>query len=135
MSTNRPENNSSNNAAIHPKDVPAYEKPPAPNTGDAKLDQKYQQQQEKMAQQQDKQRQKLEQQQEKEHQRYQKQQADEARNQALEQKHQQQTQQLQQRQEHQRQELQKRQSPPPAAHAAAAEHSAPQNAKERSSPR
>jgi WXXGXW repeat (2 copies) len=130
MSTNRPENNGSNNAVIHPKDLPAYEKPPAPNTGNPKLDQKYQQQQEKLAQQQENERQKLQQQQDKEHQQYQKQRPDEAKTQALEQKHQQQTQQLQQRQQAAQQELQKRQSPPPSAHAAPAEHSAPAEGKE-----
>jgi hypothetical protein len=128
-STNRPENSGSNNAMIHAKDLPPYEKPPAPNTGNAKLDQKYQQQQEKLAQQQNQQRQKLGQQQEKEHQQYQKQQADEARNQALEQKHQQQTQQLQQRQQAAQQQLQQRQAPRPQA--APAEHAAPAERKEK----
>src|SRR6202034_3929121 len=64
MTTNRPANNS----VVHPKDLPAYENPSAPNTGNAKLDQKYQQQQDKLAQQQDKERQKLQSQQDKEHQ-------------------------------------------------------------------
>jgi len=137
VSPERPANNGSNNAVIHPKDMPAYERPPAPNTGNAKMDQKYQQQQQKLADQQDKQRQKLQQQQDKEHQQYQKQQADEQKNQALEQKHQQQTQQLQQRQVQQQQSMQKRQAPPPAAHAAPeahaapAEHSAPTEPKEK----
>jgi WXXGXW repeat (2 copies) len=114
MTTNRP--SQSNNSYVHPKDLPAYEKPAAPNTGNPKTDQKYQQQQEKLAQQQDKERQKLQSQQDKEHQQYSKQQADEAKNQALEQKHTQQTQQLQQRQQAAQQHLQQRQAP---AHAAA----------------
>jgi WXXGXW repeat (2 copies) len=131
VSPGRPANNGSNNAVIHPKDIPAYERPPAPNTGNAKTDQKYQQQQQKLADQQDKQRQKLEQQQDNEHQQYQKQQADEQKNQALEQKHQQQTQQLQQRQAQQQQAMQKRQAPRPAAHAAPEEHSTPTEPKEK----
>jgi hypothetical protein len=124
MNPERPANNGSN-AVVHPKDIPAYERPAAPNSGNAKLDQKYTQQQEKLAQQQDKERQKLQQQQDKEHQQYAKQQADEQKNQALEQKHQQQTQQLQQRQAQQQQEMQRRQAPPVAAHAAPEEHAAP----------
>jgi WXXGXW repeat (2 copies) len=120
MTTNRP----ANNAVVHPKDMPAYEKPATPNTGNAKLDQKYQQQQDKLAQQQDKERQKLQSQQDREHQQYQKQQADETKNQVLEQKHSQQTQQLQQRQQTAQQHLQQRQAP--AAHAAPAEHAAPE---------
>jgi hypothetical protein len=124
MTTNR--SSQSNNTYVHPRDLPAYEKPVAPNTGNAKLDQKYTQQQQKLAQQQDKERQKLEAQQDKEHQQYQKQQANEAKNQALEQKHQQQTQQLQQRQQAAQQNLARRQAPP-ASHAAPApaEHSEP----------
>src|SRR5208282_5699790 len=55
--TGHPENNVPRPAnAIHPNDLPARERPAAPNTGDAKLDQKYQQQQEKLAAQQDKER-------------------------------------------------------------------------------
>jgi hypothetical protein len=44
------------------------ERPPAPNTGNAKTDQKYQQQHRKLQQKQDQERQKLQQQPEKEHQ-------------------------------------------------------------------
>jgi len=121
MTANRP---AQNNTYVHPKDLPAYQKPAAPNTGNAKLDQKYQQQQDKLAQQQDKQRQQLEARQDKEHQQYQKQQANDARNQALEQKHTQQTQQLQQRQQSAQQRLQQRQAPP--SHAAPAGHAAPE---------
>jgi hypothetical protein len=131
MNPERPANNGSNNAVVHPKDMPAYERPAAPNTGNAKLDQKYQQQQEKMAQQQDQQRQKLQQQQDKEHQQYAKQQADEQKNQALEQKHQQQTQQLQQRQVQQQQAMQRRQAPPAAAHPAKEGHADPAEPREK----
>jgi hypothetical protein len=128
MTNNRPA--ASNNTYVHPKDMPAYQKPAAPNTGNAKLDQKYQQQQNKLEQQQDKQRQQLESRQDKEHQQYQKQQANDARNQALEQKHTQQTQQLQQRQQAAQQHLQQRQAPP--AHAApSGGHAAPSEPKQK----
>lgn len=105
----RPEGNAAN--AVHPKDLPPAERSPAPNTGNAKLDQKYQKQQQKLAAQQDKERQKLQAQQDKEHQQYAKQQASPQRTQQLEQKHQQQTQQLQQRHSSQVQQMQQRQAP------------------------
>src|SRR6202041_1779747 len=70
------------NTAVHPKDLPPAERAAPPNTGNAKLDQKYQQQQTKLAGQQ------------------------------VEQKHQQQTQQLVQRHTQQQQQLQQRQAPP-----------------------
>ncbi len=100
-------------AAYHPKELPPMERPAAPNTGNAKLDQKYQQQQQKLQQKQDQERQKLQQQQEKEHQKLAQQTANEQRKQQTEQKHQQQTQQLQQRHVQQQQQLQQRQAPPP----------------------
>jgi hypothetical protein len=100
------------NNPVHPKDLPAYQRPAAPNTGNTKLDQKYQKQQEDLARKQDQQRQKLQQQQDREHQQYTKQNANEARNQQLEQKHSQQTQQMQQHHVQQQQQLQQRQQPP-----------------------
>jgi hypothetical protein len=96
---------------VHVKDLPPPQRPGAANTGNPKVDQKYQQQQEKLAAQQEKERQKLQQQQEKEHQQMTKQKADEARTQQVEQKHQQQTQQLQQKHATQQQHLQERQAP------------------------
>ena len=96
---------------VHPNELPAMERPAAPNTGNAKLDQKYQQQQQKLQQKQEQDRQKLQQQQEKEHQQLAKQNSDEARKQQTEQKHQQQTQQMQQRHVQQQQHLQQRQMP------------------------
>ena len=96
---------------IHPNDIPAGERPNTPNTGDAKLDKKYQQQQAKLQQQQDKERQKLQQQQDKEHQNMAKQNADDAKKQQVEQKHQQQTQQMQQKHAQQQQSLHQRQAP------------------------
>ncbi len=97
--------------AVHPNDLPAMERPAAPNTGNPNLDKKYQQQQEKLQQKQGQERQKLQQQQEKDHQKLAQQNANDARKQQLEQKHQQQTQQLQQRHVQQQQRLQQRQMP------------------------
>jgi WXXGXW repeat (2 copies) len=99
-------------APVHAKDLGPAERLPAPNTGDAKLDKKYQKQQDKLAAQQEKERQKLQKQQDQEHQRAANQQANEQRTQQMEQRHQQQTQQLQQRQSAQRQQLQQRQAAP-----------------------
>ena len=104
---------------VHPKDLPPAERAAPPNTGNAKLDQKYQQQQNKLAVQQDKERQNLQAQQDKEHQQLTKQKANDERTQQVEQKHQQQTQQLVQRHTQQQQQLQQKQAPP-AGHAAPA---------------
>jgi WXXGXW repeat (2 copies) len=108
------ENGGNSAPPVHAKDLPPMEKPAAPNTGNAKLDQKYQQQQQKLQQQQDQERQKLSQQQEKEDQRMSQQNANDARKQQTEQRHQQQTQQLQQRHAQQQQQMMQRQAPPPA---------------------
>ncbi len=97
----------------HANELPPMERRPAPNTGDPKRDQKYQQQQEKLFNKQNQERQQLQQRQEQEHQRLAQQSANEARKQQTEQRHQQQTQQLQQRHEQQQQHLQQRQQPPP----------------------
>ncbi len=99
----------------HAKDLPPMEHPAAPNTGNPKLDKKYQQEQDKLSAQQDKERQKLQQQQEKEDQRAAKT-ANDTRKQQTEQKHQQQTQQLQQRHQQQTQQMQQRHTPPPQKH-------------------
>jgi hypothetical protein len=104
--------NSESRPATHPSELPPMERRPAPNTGSAKLDQKYQQQQQKLQQRQDQQRQKLQQQQEKEHQQLAKQNAPDTKRQATEQRHQQQTQQLQQRHVQEQQKMQQRQAPP-----------------------
>jgi hypothetical protein len=95
--------------AVHPNELPRAERPGPPNTGNPKLDQKYQQQQEKLYAQQEKDRQKLQQQQDKEHTQLARQNADEARRQQVEQRHQQQTDQLQQRHSQQQQKMQQRQ--------------------------
>src|SRR6202795_459175 len=116
---NRPSNNAGNNSnaarpstPIHPRDLPPATRPSAPNTGNPKLDQKYQQQQDKVFAKQEQERQKLQQKQDQEHQRLTQQHANDARQQQVEQRHQQQTQQLQQRHQQQQQQLQQRQQPP-----------------------
>ncbi len=107
--------------AVHPSDLPPLEHPSPSNTGNPKVDQKYQQQQQKLYAQQEKDRQKLQQQQDKQHQQLVKQNADQARQQQTEQRHQQQTQQMVQKHTQQQQSLQQRQPPPP--------HPAPPNEK------
>ena len=101
--------------AIHPNDLAPAERPAPPNSGDAKADKKYQQQQNKLYAKQDQERQKLQQKEDQEHQQLAKQKSNEAKTQQLEQKHQQQTQQLQQRHVQQQQTLQAaRPAPAPA---------------------
>lgn len=107
--------NAGGRPAVHPSDLPPLQRPAAPNTGDAKLDKKYQQQQDKLQAKQQQDRQKLQQQQDKEHQQLAKQNADNTRTQQVEQKHQQQTQQLQQKHTQQVQQMQQRQSAAPRA--------------------
>jgi WXXGXW repeat (2 copies) len=111
-------NENAGHQAIHPNDLSPVQRPPAPNTGNTKLDQKYQKQQEKMVATQEKERQKLQKQQDKEHQKLEKQQANDAKKQQVEQRHQQQTAKMQQRQSQQMQHMQERQAP--AMHAAGA---------------
>ena len=98
--------------AGHVRDLPPAERSAAPNTGDAKLDKKYQQQQNKLYAQQEKERQKVTKQQEKEDQKLAKQKNDAAKQQ-VEQRHQQQTQQLQQKHQQQQQQMQQRMQPAP----------------------
>ncbi len=107
----------------HVKDVPPMERPAAPNTGNAKTDQKYQKQQEKLYNQQQKERQKMQQQQAHEDQQAAKHANDVARQQQTEQRHQQQTQQMVERHTNQMHEMQSHQAPP--SHAAQAPHEAP----------
>lgn len=94
--------------AVHPKDLPPIARPVAINSGNAKADKKYEQQQDKLIAQQTNERAQLQQKQETEHQ----QKANDAQTQKLEQKHQQQTQQLQQKHTAQQQALQSRQPQP-----------------------
>jgi hypothetical protein len=98
------------NTAVHPKELPPIERAAAPKTGNAKLDQKYQKEQEKTVAQQSQDRQKLQQKQDQEHRQLTKQKAAPARVQQVEQQHAQQTQQLQQRHSQQTQQMQQRQS-------------------------
>jgi hypothetical protein len=108
----RPENNVARpSTPVHPRDLPPVARPSAPNTGNPKLDQKYQQQQEKVFAKQQQERDKLQQKQEQEHQRLDQQKANDAKKQQVEQRHQQQTQQLQQKHQQQQQQLQQRQQP------------------------
>jgi len=111
-SGNRPANagpNANRPAVTHASEIAPYQRPAPPNTGNPKLDQKYQQQQEKLYAKQTQQVQKLQQQQERDHQRLAQQNANEASRQQMEQRHQQQTQQLQQRHIQQQQQMQQRQ--------------------------
>jgi WXXGXW repeat (2 copies) len=103
--------NAPKSPAIHPNELAPTERPAAPNTGNAKLDKKYQQQQQKLSTQQDQARQKLQQQQDRDHQRMTQQNANDARRQQVEQQHQQQTQQMMQKQNQQQQRMQQRQQP------------------------
>jgi len=99
--------------SVHAKDMPPSDHVPAPNTGNAKQDQKYQQQQQKLEAQQSSERQKLQTRQDQDHQRLPQKPANEPKQQPLEQRHQQQTQQLAQKHTQQQQQLQQRQQPAP----------------------
>ena len=110
-----PEGVTPRSSMIHPANVPSATHPRIPNTGNSKLEEKHEQQQEKLAADQARERQKLEQQQVKEQQKLEKQRASDQKKQQVEQKHQEQTQKLMQQQEKQRQNLQhKQQQHPPA---------------------
>jgi len=105
------ENNTARSStAVHPHDLPTLARS-TPNTGNAKLDKKYQQQQNKQIAKQQGERDKLQQQQDQEHLNLDKQKANDTQEQQVEQKHQQQTQQLQQQHQQQQQQLQQRQQP------------------------
>jgi hypothetical protein len=106
----RPSAAAPSNPAIHPHDLPPLARD-APNTGNPKLDKKYQKQQDKLATKQQEERDKLQQKQDEEHVQLDKQRADDPTRQQLEQQHQQQTQQLQQKHDQERQELQQKQPP------------------------
>jgi WXXGXW repeat (2 copies) len=108
-SSARPEGGAAASSYNHVRELPPSERPAPVNTGNAKQDRKYQQEQEKMYAQQEKERQKIAQQQEKEDQRAAKQ--GDAAKQQVEQRHQQQTQELQQRHQQQREQIQQRQAP------------------------
>jgi hypothetical protein len=96
---------------VHPDDLPKFDRPAPPNTGDANRDRKYQQQQDKMFARQEQQRQQLQARQEQEHQRMERQQASQEQRQAMEQRHQQQTQQMQEKHTQQQQHFEQRWQP------------------------
>jgi hypothetical protein len=98
------------NIAVHPKELPPV-KASAPSTGNPKLDQKYQQQQDKVVAKQNQERQQLQQKQDQQHQQLTQQKAPPAKMQQVEQQHQQQTQQMQQVHTQQMQQVQQRQAP------------------------
>jgi hypothetical protein len=95
----------------HAKDLQPHERPAPPNTGNTKLDQKYQQQQDQLIQKQNQEHQKLQAKQEQEHQQLEKANADDAKKQQVEKRHQQQTQQMEEQHEQQMQHLQQKQRP------------------------
>jgi hypothetical protein len=97
------------NLATHPKDLPPVGRPAAPQTGNAKLDQKYQKQQDNAIAKQSQDRQKLQQRQDQEHRQLTQQRAAPERMQQVEQQHQQQTQQMHQGHTQQMQQMQQRQ--------------------------
>ena len=90
--------------AVHPKDLPPITRPAPVNSGNAKADKKYEQQQDNLIAKQTQERQQLQQKQDNEHQR-----TANVNTQKLEQKHQQQTQNLVQKHTSQQQSLQSRQ--------------------------
>jgi YXWGXW repeat-containing protein len=92
--------------AYHPNDLPPVARSATPNTGNPRLDRKYQQRQDALLAKQEQERQKLQQRQEQDHQRLAHTRADEPRKQQVEQRHQQQTRQLEQRHAEQQQKVQ-----------------------------
>lgn len=101
-------------SSAHARDL-ATHKVVAPNSGNAKTDQKYQKQQDNLAAKQTQDHQRLAQQQDKQHQQLTRTNTGEAQKQQVEQRHQQQTQQLEQKHATQTQKVQTRQQPAKAA--------------------
>jgi hypothetical protein len=105
------------NRAIHPRDLPPAEKAAPPSTGDTKLDQKFQSQQNKLSTKQAQDYQKLQQRQDKQDQALARKNANDTARQQMEQQHAQQTQVMQQRHTQQSQNLaQHQQAHAPAQH-------------------
>jgi len=95
----------------HPNDVPKANRPDRPpSSGNAKVDQKYQQRSDNMYKKQEAERQNLQRQQDQQHARADQQRANDARRQQMETQHQQQTQKMEQRQQQQQQKME-RQAP------------------------
>jgi hypothetical protein len=109
--TKQPENNQPKKS-VHPNDLAPLAHPEPVNSGNAKADKKYQQQQDNLIAKQNQERQGLQQKQDSEHQRMTQQKANDSQTQQVEQKHQQQTQQLSNKHETQQQSLQARQPQP-----------------------
>ena len=99
---------------VHPNDLPKVNRVEPPSSGNAKADQKYQQQLDKMYQKQEQEHQKMQQKQNQEHAKAAQKQADLTQKQQMEQRHQQQTQQMEQRHTQQQQKME-RQAPQPKA--------------------
>jgi len=95
--------------AIHPNDLAPFQRPDPVDSGNARADRKYQQQQDSLTARQNQERQSLQQQQDNEHQRLTQQKASDFQTQQVEQKHQQQTHQMSERHAAQQQSLQSRQ--------------------------
>jgi hypothetical protein len=108
----RPLNNTQPRAVFHPNDLPPISRPEPTNSGNAKADRKYQQQQDNLIAKQNQERQSLQQRQDMEHQRITQQGSGDSRTEQVEQRHQQQTQQLSDRHAAQQQSLQSRQPRP-----------------------
>jgi hypothetical protein len=96
---------------VHPNELPPLQHLAAPNTGNAKLDQEYQRQQDELFNKQNQERQELQREQEQEHQGMERQNASPAQRQQMEEQHQQQTQQMRQRHVQEQQRMQERQRP------------------------
>jgi hypothetical protein len=107
--TRQPEDN---RKVVHPNDLAPLARPEPTNSGNARADRKYEQQQGNLNARQNQQRQSLQQKQDTEHQRMVQQKTSDSRSQQVEQKHQQQTQQLSNKHAAQQQSLQARQPQP-----------------------
>ena len=99
-------------AAVHPSELAPIAHPAPVDSGNAKADQKYRQQQDKLIASQTQERQNLQRKQDAEHQQLTQQKATDARTQQVEQKHAQQTQQLAQKHTAQQRQMQSRQPQP-----------------------
>ncbi|HVO58958.1 MAG TPA: hypothetical protein VMT51_14795 [Dongiaceae bacterium] len=111
---NAARNANGNRPYVHPSDLPPVNRPDRPNTGNPKLDEKYQKQQDKMYQKQQQDHEKLQAKQEREHQQAVQKHQNDAQKAQMEQRHQQQTQQMEQKHLQQQQRLEQKQSPRPA---------------------
>jgi hypothetical protein len=100
----------SDHAAVHPKELAPVGRSAAPNSGNARTDQRYQKQQDQLVARQSQERQGLQRQQDREHRQMARQSANADRSNQMEQRHQQQTHQMQQRQSSEMGHMEMRQS-------------------------